>query len=96
MTDPKPQRQPQAITCIREAVSNLLMPPLAPLFQVFMDQKAGINEKRSELRMQMEDVRIEGYGAATRLMLPNAEHLQNSKGSYFERIHKQRSKNHEK
>ncbi|WP_096294012.1 hypothetical protein [Nitrosomonas ureae] len=87
---PTPKR-PQGIERISEAVSNLLPPPLAPLHQTFIEQKAGINEKRAELLRKRENVRNEGYAAATRLMTPSAEQLQTIGVSYLELFNKQRS-----
>ncbi len=85
------QKRPQAIERIAAAVSSLLYPPLAPLHQTFIEQKAGVNEKRSELLRKREIVRNEGYAAATRLMTPSAEQLQTIDLSYLELINKQRS-----
>jgi len=85
------QKRPQAIDRIATAVSSLIFPPLAPLYQAFIEQKAGINEKRAELLRKRENVRNEGYAAATRLMTPSAEQLQTIGVSYLELINKQRS-----
>jgi len=85
------QKRPQAIDRIAMAVSNLIFPPLAPLNQAFIEQKAGVNEKRAELLRKRENVRHEGYAAATRLMTPSAEELQTMGVSYLEFINKQRS-----
>lgn len=87
---PTPKR-PQAIERIAAAVSSLIFPPLALLYQAFIEQKAGISEKRSELLRKRESVRNEGYAAATRLMTPSAEQLQTIGVSYLELINKQRS-----
>ena len=89
------KKKPKAIERISEAASNLLMPPLAPLHQTFMDQKFGAEEKRSELLRKREEIRNEGYAAAMRLMMPSAERLQATKGSYLELIHKQRGNKNE-
>lgn len=90
MNESKTLNQHQALEAIETSVSNLLIPTLSPLIRVFMEEKADINEKRSGLNQQMNDLRIEGYGAATRLMLPDAKTGQNTQGSYFERIQRQR------
>ncbi|MCE7914567.1 MAG: hypothetical protein DYH15_07760 [Nitrosomonas sp. PRO4] len=85
------QKRPQAIDRIAAAVSSLIFPPLAPLYQAFIEQKAGINEKRAELLRKLENVRNDGYAAATRLLAPSEEQLQTIGLSYFELINKQRS-----
>lgn len=87
---PFEKKRPQAIERIAEAASNLLMPPLTPLHQTFMDQKLGVQEKRSELLRKQDECRNEGYAAAMRLMMPSAEQFQATRGSYLELIHKQR------
>lgn len=84
-------KRPQAIDRIAMAVSSLIFPPLAPLYQAFIEQKAGINEKRAELLRKRENVRNEGYAAATRLMTPSEEQLHTIGVSYPELINKQRS-----
>lgn len=81
---------PQAIERIAEAASSLLMPPLAPLHQTFIEQKSGVEEKRSELLRKQNECRNEGYAAAMRLMMPSAEKLKETRDSYLELIHKQR------
>ncbi len=88
-TSPAPKK-PRSIERIAEAVSNLLVPPLTSLHQTFMEQKAGVNEKRSELLNKREDIRNEGFAAAMRLMSPNADQLQMTKGSYLELVNNQR------
>ena len=90
MNESKTLHQHQALQAIETSVSTLTMPTLSPLIRVFMEKKADINEKRSSLNHQMNDLRIEGYGAATRLMLPDVETGQNAQGTYFERIQRQR------
>lgn len=81
----------QAIEFIRKSASCLIYPPLALLHQTFLDEKALVNEKRSELLRKREDVRNEGYAAATRLMSPSKEQLPTISISYPELIDKQRS-----
>ncbi len=93
-TTPAPKK-PQAIEYISEAVSNLLVPPLASLHQTFMEQKTGVNEKRSELLNKREDIRNEGFAAAMRLMSASTDQLQMTKGSYLELVNKQRGKKDE-
>lgn len=88
-------KKPQAIERIAEAVSSLIYPSLAPLHQAFIEQKAGINEKRAELIRKRENVRNEGYAAATRLMTPNTEQSQTIGVSYLEFFNKQRSSKNE-
>lgn len=85
-------KRPQAIERIAEAVSSLIYPSLAPLHQAFIEQKAGVNEKKAELIRKREDVRNEGYAAAIRLMTPNTEQSHTIDLSYLELINKQRSK----
>ncbi|QOJ23787.1 MAG: hypothetical protein HRU78_09080 [Gammaproteobacteria bacterium] len=86
------QKRPQAIERIAAAVSNLIYPSLAPLHQAFIEQKAGVNEKRAELIRKRENVRNDGYAAATRLMTPHTEQSQTIDLPYLELINKQRSK----
>lgn len=88
-------KKPQAIERIAEAVSSLIYPSLAPLHQAFIEQKAGINEKRAELIRKRENVRNEGYAAATQLLAPSEEQLHTIGVSYFELINKQRSSKNE-
>ncbi len=96
MEKPSPKKErPQAIARIAEAASSLLIPPLAPLHQAFMEQKYGVEEKRSELLRKQDECRNEGYAAAMRLMMPSAERLQATRGSYLELIHKQRGNKNE-
>ncbi len=88
-TPPAPKK-PRAIEHIADAVSNLLVPPLTSLHQTFMEQKTGINEKRSELLNKREDIRNEGFAAAMRLMSANTDQLQTTRDSYLELVNKQR------
>jgi len=90
MNESKPLHQHQALQAIETSVSTLTMPTLSPLIRVFMEKKADINEKRAAINQQMDDLRIEGFGAATRLMLPDEKIGQNTQGTYFERIQQQR------
>lgn len=85
-------KRPKAIERIAAAVSNLIYPSLAPLHQAFIEQKAGINEKRAELIRKREKVRNDCYAAATRLMTRSTEQPQTMDLSYLELINKQRSK----
>lgn len=39
-------KRPKAIQQIAEAVSSLIFPSLTPLYQTFLDQKTGIEQKR--------------------------------------------------
>lgn len=90
MTESKTFNQHQALRAIRISVSNLLMPTLSPLIRVFMEEKTEIKAKRAALSQEMNALRIEGYGAATRLMLPDVKLAQNAHTTYFERIQQQR------
>ncbi len=87
---PPPPKKPRAIERITEAVSNLLVPPLTSLHQTFMEQKTGVNEKRSELLNKREDIRNEGFAAAMRLMSASTDQLQTTRDSYLELVNKQR------
>ncbi len=88
-------KRPKAIERIAEAVSNLIFPPLASLYQAFLDQKTGVEQKQTELLRKREEVRNEGYEAATRFMAPTTEQIHNTGISYLELIKKQRGNSHE-
>ncbi len=87
-------KRPKAIQQIAEAVSSLIFPSLTPLYQTFLDQKTGIEQKRGELIRRRDEIRNEGYEAATRFMAPTAEQIQNAGISYLEVIKKQRGDGH--
>jgi hypothetical protein len=95
MNTPHENKRPKSIERIAEAVSNLIVPSLAALYQTFLDQKAGIGQKRTELVRRREEVRNEGFEAATRFMAPTAEQIRNADISYLELIKRQRGGRHE-
>ena len=90
MNAPHENKRPKSIMRIAEAVSNLIFPSLAGLYQTFLDQKAGIDQKRAELLRRREEIRNEGFEAATRFMAPTAEQIRNAGISYLEFIKRQR------
>lgn len=95
MTTSSENKRPKAIEQIAEAAAGLIVPPLTSLYQTFLDQKAGVEQKRAKLVRRREEIRSEGYEAATRFMTPNAEQVRNAGISYLELIKKQRGGGHE-
>lgn len=85
MNQVKTFHQHQSLQTIKQAVSNLLVPSLSPLIRVFIEEKADIHAQRAAIHQQMHALRIEGYDAATRLMLLDAK----TQGSYIENIQQQ-------
>lgn len=94
MNDPLPNERPEAMTRIYETVSDLIVPQLEPLAQVFVNARASVNEKRVSLLAEMEEVRMEAYEAATRLTLPFDDALKDAEPSYFELIQNKSGVNH--
>ena len=86
----------EGILRIKKSVSKLIKPPLEPLYQVFVDEKAAVQAERSELLRKIEELRQEGFEAAIQLMTlhPEPPHITN--GSYFDRIENKEDENNEK
>ena len=78
---------------VYESASKLVMPSLAPLYQVFVGEKAALQAKRAALRQRQEAVRADGFDAAVRLLTASDEAFRITRQPYFERIkHKRKGK----
>lgn len=67
-----PQR-PRAIQQVADAVAKLTMPPLVPLCRTILDMQTSVQEQRMQLRRELDEVRMEGFEAASRLALSVTE-----------------------
>ena len=63
------QDPPLWVERIRQSVSKLVKPPLTALPQVLLDTQAGVREERARLVSELDDIRQDGFEAATRLIL---------------------------
>ncbi len=81
---------PSGIQRVYEAASKLVMPSLAPLYQVFVDEKAALQAKRAALRQRQEDVYADGIEAAVRLLAAADGAFRIAHKPYFERIENKR------
>jgi len=84
------RNRPEGIRRIYEAASKLVMPSLPPLYQVFLDEKAGVQAQRNELLRKQEELRQEGMEAAVRLMISGSDEFRIERRSYFEQIEQKR------
>jgi len=93
MKDEKSNTRPEGIKRIYDAVSKLVKPPLAPLYQVFLDEQSLNQSKRNALLQKQAELRQEGFEAAVRLVISSTDKFQIERGSYFERIEQRGGKN---
>jgi len=84
----------EGIRRIYDAVSKLIKPPLAPLYQVFLEEQSLRQSKRKALHQRQAELRQEGFEAAVRLVISSTDKFQIERGSYFERI-EQRGEKHD-
>lgn len=86
MTSEITRNHSSGIQRVYEAASKLVMPSLAPLHQVFVDEKAALQAERAALRQRQEEVRADGFDAAVRLLAASDEAFRIDRKPYFERI----------
>jgi hypothetical protein len=80
------KKQSRASERIQEAVSHLLIPPLESLQELLIERRENVVSERNRIEKLRVQIREDGFEAAARLMLPEADVLQNSERSYFEHI----------
>lgn len=90
MTSENIRNHPLGIQRVYEAASKLVMPALAPLYQVFVDEKAALQAEHATLRQRQEEVRADGFDAAVRLLSAADEAFRIDRKPYFERIEDKR------
>lgn len=76
----------RALERIQESVSHLLMPPLETLQELFIERREASRAESNALEKRRAQIREDGYEAAARLMLPEADALQKFECSYFEKM----------
>jgi len=85
----QPLSKHPVIKQIGRSVSALNMPILTPLIGVLMDVKHDVEQEQSDIRRKMTDTKLEGYGAAARLIALSKP--QGSKqASYFDLVEHQK------
>lgn len=83
-----PLTETKPIKNIVEAVSHLLMPDLGGLIQLSVEMRESLAADKTALLRRKEDIRIEGYAAAMRLMLPDQDAQCQMTNTYFQRLNR--------
>lgn len=86
MKTDNPRNRPPGIRLIHASAAKLAMPSLAPLYQVFLDQRAAIEAERRDLRRRQQAIAQEGFDAAVRLLVNTSEAFRAERAPYFQRL----------
>jgi hypothetical protein len=81
-----PLNEHPAIVSFGKSVSRLVMPSLAPLYQVVVDVRQGIQQERADINRQLDELQLEGFEAAARLCLLGGGSQPPRQVNYFDRI----------